>query len=393
MDDDRWYWIAWSQIPGIGPMTIARLKDRFGSLKVAWESDSGVLTESATLKGTALQQFKEYQATVDIDRLAETYARDNPNFWTPADDLYPTLLREIPAPPCALHYTGNVDLTENWGETLTVGIVGTRDPSEYGMRWTKTIAKVLAAEGVCIVSGLARGIDSIAHSACLEAGSRTIAVVGSGLDIIYPPENKALFRQIQERGTIVSEYPKGTSPDRGHFPQRNRIIAGLSRVILVMEAPQKSGALITAYAANDYGREIFVLPGSLDNPRCFGGLELISHGAHPILGVESLLERLLDLPNLTSRETPTQEHLAKPAKTPRSAAAKKTVPPPTTPPPQLPANMARIFDILPAEPTVFDTIVDLSNLPPHLVSSSLLELELMGLIVQLPGMHYQKLHR
>jgi DNA processing protein len=393
MDDDRWYWIAWSQIPGIGPMTIVRLKDRFGSLKAAWESDSGVLTESATLKGTALRQFKEYKATVDIDRLAEKYARDNPNFWTPADDLYPTLLREIPAPPCALHYTGNVNLAENRGEMLTVGIVGTRDPSEYGTRWTKTIAKVLAGQGVCIVSGLARGIDSIAHSACLEVGGRTIAVIGSGLDIVYPPENKALFQQIQESGTIVSEYAKGTSPDRGHFPQRNRIIAGLSRVILVMEAPQKSGALITAYAANDCGREIFVLPGSLDNPRCFGGLELISRGAHPILGVESLLERLLDLPTLTSGKPPTPERFTKPPKNPRSTTSKKTTPPPPPPLPELPADMARIFDILPDEPTVFDTIVDRSGLPPHLVSSTLLELELMGLIVQLPGMHYQKLHR
>ena len=216
------------------------------------------------------------------------------------------------------------------------------------------------------------GIDTQAHQGCLEAGGRTIAVLGTGLDVVYPLSNTYLYKQIQEQGLILSEYPANTKPARSNFPQRNRIIAGLSRAVLVMEAPNKSGALITARLANEFCRDVYALPGSLDNPNSIGCLGLLNRGAHVILSEGHLLEMLGAIPELD----------------PHSALEK---PLPALPVPTLEPALAKVLDAIAFEPTSFDIIVQQAALEAGSVSSALLQLELMGLVSQAPGMRYRKL--
>ncbi|MBE9042440.1 DNA-protecting protein DprA, partial [Oscillatoriales cyanobacterium LEGE 11467] len=278
-----------------------------------------------------------------------------------------------PSPPPVLYYQGQVKPEENAGETPMVAIVGTRYPTEYGRRWTRRLSAVLAKRGFTIVSGMAAGIDSVAHHACIESGGRTVAVFGTGVDVIYPPKNRSLYEQILESGLVLSEYPAGTKPDRAHFPQRNRIVAGLSRATIVTEAPTKSGALITAYIANDFNRDVYALPGSLDNENALGCLGLLSRGANVILGEGHLLEMLGDLPSLDVEKSPsTQLEM-------------------TPPPIDLEPELDRVLQAVPRESTAFDAIVQAAQMEAGTISGALVQLELLGLVTQLPGMRYQRI--
>lgn len=253
-----------------------------------------------------------------------------------------------------------------------VAIVGTRSPSDYGKRWTRRITETLVRQGFTIVSGLAEGIDTEAHRSCLAAGGRTIAVLGCGVDVIYPWSNRDLHQKISQMGLVLSEHPQGTKPDRTFFPRRNRMIAGLSRATLVMEAPEKSGGLITAHYANEYGRDVYALPGSLDNPRAIGCLRLISKGAHPILEDE-LIESLGLLPGFTPQ--PSHE-VTRPANLLPELE-------------QLLNQMARLCQEDATRSVAFDRLVQMSDLPAGSIAGLLLQLELEGLVTQLPGMRYQ----
>jgi DNA processing protein len=266
-----------------------------------------------------------------------------------------------------------VDQQENQGMKPMVAIVGTREPTDYGKRWTRKISAALAKKGFTVVSGMAAGIDTEAHKGCLEAGGRTVAVFGTGIDVIYPPRNKLLYETILDRGLVLSEYPAGTKPNRPHFPQRNRIIAGLSRAVLVMEAPTKSGALITAYQANEFCRDVYALPGSLDNPNAVGCLGLLNRGASVILSEGHLLDMLGAIPELDSGK---QLSLFE------SEPAKAT--------PELAPELAKVFQVLGIEPTPLDVIVQETGMTVAEVSGVLLQLELEGLVSQLPGMLYRR---
>ncbi|RMF69188.1 MAG: DNA-protecting protein DprA, partial [Cyanobacteria bacterium J069] len=283
MTDERAYWLAWSQIAGVGPTLLLRIYRHFGTLAAAWAASAAALEAVDGIGDMTARTIAAERLALDPAALWATHQQDNPDVWTPADADYPRLLLEIPGPPPLLYYRGQVALAENRGEVGLVAIVGTRHPSSYGERWTYRLVEALVQAGFTIVSGLAEGIDAIAHQACLDAGGRTIAVLGTGVNRVYPPSNRALAQQIDRQGLILSEYPRGTGPDRTHFPSRNRIIAGLCRATLVIEAGSKSGALITARVANDYGREVYALPGSLDNPQSRGCLEIIAGGAQIIL--------------------------------------------------------------------------------------------------------------
>lgn len=374
---ERSYWLAWSQIAGIGPVLLRRLEQYFGTLETAWVADSQELQLVEGLGAQLGLRIAEKRSTLNPQEFLEEHSQQNPHFWTPADPEYPRLLLETPNPPTVLYYRGKVNPLENQGVIPAIAIVGTRDPSPYGKKWTQRIATALAKQGFMIVSGMAAGIDTEAHRACLQVGQRTIAVVGTGVDIAYPPRNQGLYRDIVKQGLVVSEYPQGTPPDRSHFPQRNRIIAGLCRAILVMEAPSKSGALITAYVANEYNRDIYVLPGSLDNEKSLGCLGLVSRGAQLILGEDQLLEMLGELPNLDPLGSPPliQQELF-----------------PTVPPaaPQLPPNLAKVFQVIPVEAITLDAIAQTLQTSTAEVAGALLQLELMGLVTQLPGMRYQR---
>ena len=266
-------------------------------------------------------------------------------------------------------------MSENQGQIPGIAIVGTRFPTEHGKRWTKKISMGLAKSDFTVISGLAAGIDGQAHRSCLEAGGRTIAVLGTGLDLVYPPQNRQLFEEIAEKGLILSEYPVGTKPDRGNFPARNRIIAGLSRAILVMEAPEKSGSLITARYANEFCRDVYTLPNSPDVAEAKGCLTLIHNGAEVILSEETLLETLGAIPKLDI--APVLSLL-------ESWQSVESLP-------DLDPIALKILQAVPRSPTPFDTIIQNTGLSTGEVSAGLLQLELMGLVSQIPGMRYQRL--
>jgi DNA processing protein len=386
MSQERTYWLAWSQVSGVGPILIDRLYQRFGSLEAAWHVDAQTLLSIDGIGAQSLTKMITARAKIDPEQLLLAHSIDNPHWWAQLDPDYPRLLREIPSAPSILYYRGQVAIAENQGTTPTIAIVGTRDPSDYGKRWARKISTCLASKGFTIVSGMAEGIDTIAHSACLEAGGRTIAAVGTGVDLVYPPRNQKLWAEIQQHGLIVSEYVAGTPPDRPHFPARNRIIAGLSRVTIVIEAPIRSGALITAYQANDFGRDVYALPGSIDNPNSIGCLGLLSRGAQLILSLDHLTELIASIPQLNTSE---QLQLF-PTATSDLPAQLTGIRAKISPLPDLAPDLQQIWLLITDKPASFDEIVSQSQLSVANVSSVLLQLELLGLVTQLPGMRYQK---
>ncbi|MEG3843956.1 DNA-processing protein DprA [Microcoleus sp. herbarium14] len=382
MLEERAYWLAWSQINGIGPILLQRLQQHFDSLAAAWIAKPVDLMRVDGFGKQTIETTLQERSKLNPEEFIEKHIIKNPCFWTPADRDYPSLLLEIPSPPPVLYYRGNVDVKENKGITPTVAIVGTRSPSEYGRKWTRKFSAALAKNGFTVVSGLAAGIDTEAHTACLEAGGRTFAVLGTGVDIVYPKQNERLCDRILQQGLAISEYPAGTQPNKTNFPRRNRIIAGLSRATIVIEAPHKSGALITAYQANDFCRDVYVLTARLDDERSFGCLELLSKGAHPILpssdrllSEDRLLEMLGAMPKL---DTAQQLSLFAP-----NPVVEKPVP-------LLEPELAKVLSAIDSSTISFDTIVEVSGLEAGTVSSILLQLELMGLVSQLPGMRYQR---
>lgn len=367
---ERAYWLAWSKIPQIGPVLLKRIYQQFGTLAAAWEAPDMELLEVEGIGKQTITGIVAARQEVDPSKVLAEYQLKNPHFWTPSDPEYPKLLWEIPDPPPILHYLGNLTA---WAERSTVGIVGTRNPSAYGRRWAQKIGKALAEHGFTVVSGLADGVDAEAHRGCLASQGKAIAVVGTGVDVVYPPKNQSLYQEIIKSGLVVSEYPHGTRPDRAHFPSRNRIIAGLCRATIVIEAPEKSGALITAHQANEYCRDVFALPGSLDVPQSLGCLKLINTGAQIILGIDELISALGNMPGL-DRES-------------QIAVTQPAVQLPLLEPMQQSILEAIAF----GEPMGFDRLVEIVGLPTGEVSGALLQLELMGAIAQSPGMRYQRL--
>ncbi len=365
------YWLSWSQISGIGPISIQRLHQHFGSLEAAWQATPAQLGKVEGFGLQTLQKVVEQRSRLHPQQLFTQHQQENPHFWTPANTDYPRLLLEIPSPPPLLYYRGEIELSENSGQKPLVGMVGTRKPSDYGIRWTRKISTALVKHGFTVVSGLAEGIDTESHLAAIEGGGRTIAVLGTGVDVVYPAKNRDLYKRILSQGLIVSEYPAKTPPNRTHFPRRNRIIAGLCRAVLVMEAPIKSGALITANYANEFGRDVYALPGRIDDRPAQGCLKLLGQGATPILKeLDELLKMLGAIPQLDGVE-PCEEATQLPL-------------------PNLPPELQKVMDVMSTEPLPLDVIVLRTGMATGEVSSALLNLELMDLVSLLPGMYYQR---
>ncbi len=376
MASERAFWLAWSQITGVGPVLLQRLLAEFGSLSAAWVASPDQLQRVSGIGGRTLTTILSQRQALEPQQLLAEHQEQK--FWVPSDREYPRLLLEMGDPPPVLYYHGKISGTENQGITPTVAIVGTRDPSEYAKRWTRKIAYALAKNGFTVVSGMAEGIDTQAHIGCIEAGGRTVAVLGTGVDTPYPQRNHNLHQRISEQGLVLSEYPAGTQPHRSHFPKRNRIIAGLSRATLVMEAPSKSGALITAYQANEYGRDVYVLPNSLDNIRAVGCLGLLQRGAQAILGIGNLLNMLGAMPQLeTVKDVETVvSQSSKPS--PALTSVQET----------LVVALNKLIQEIGETGVPFDLIVEQTQLPIGELSSVLLQLELLGVVVQHPGMRY-----
>jgi DNA processing protein len=355
---DLAYWVGFQLIPGVGPARIARLRQAFGDLERAWDASSSDLAR-AGIDGRLCQVIAERRRGIDPSAEIAKIQRHDVTTIASVDSRYPDRLRQIDAAPAMLFARGKL---ESAGEK-TVAVVGTRRPTAYGRQITERLVIDLVQAGVTIVSGLARGIDSVAHRVTIDAGGRTVAVLGCGLDINYPPENASLSRQIvASGGAVISEYPLGTGPDAGNFPARNRIISGLSLGTLVIEAGEISGALITARVAAEQGRDVFAVPGPITSPASIGTHRLIQDGAKLVTGINDILEEL-DLgrveQQLVMRDL-------------------------------LPANdvEASLLRVLSHQPTHIDDVCRATTLAIATVSSTLSMMDLKGMVRQMGSMTY-----
>ena len=286
LDGRRKFWVGFGQTPFIGPTRLRRLIDHFGDVERAWNASQRELQE--VLDERSIESLLRTRAKLSLDREMERIERGGITVFTIGDATYPRLLAQIPSPPPVLYVRGTL-LAE---DALAIAIVGTRRATSYGREVTGRVATGLAEAGVTVVSGMALGIDAAAHHAALQAGGRTIAVLGSGVDIIYPAEHRSLAERIVENGALISDYPPGRKPDAPNFPARNRIISGLSLGVVVVEAPNRSGALITVDFAADQGREVFVVPGSVLSEKSAGCHRLLRDGARLATSADDILDDL-----------------------------------------------------------------------------------------------------
>lgn len=280
---------ALHHMEGIGWKTISLLVRQLERLHDIAELDEEALAMGFGLPRSKARAVREKMSRMDagnVERLAQSYADDGIGWVTVWDEAYPQLLKHTAQPPWVLYYRGNWRLVDK----PCLAMVGTRTPTAYGKLTAERLAREVSDAGLCVVSGLARGIDSAAHTGALEGSGGTIGVLGCSIDVVYPPENKPLYRQISERGLLISEYPRGTKSHPGLFPQRNRIIAGLSLGVVVVEAAEKSGSLITSDLALEESRDVFAVPGQISSPKSRGTLRLIQQGAKLVACAEDILE-------------------------------------------------------------------------------------------------------
>lgn len=357
MPDDKKYWIGFNLVRGIGAVRFQQILAYFGDLSVAWQAPTEAL-RSTGLPEKALKNFLQLRQEIDLDRYYESILEKDVTVLTLMDDAYPQLLKEIDQSPPVIYVRG--ELTP--ADEFSVAIVGTRRVTAYGQQITRDTSVFLAGHGLTVVSGLARGVDGLAHQQALQAGGRTIAVLGSGVDVIYPPEHRTLAEAIIENGAIISDYPLGTQPEGINFPPRNRIISGLSLATVVIEAGERSGALITADFAVEQGREVFAVPGNVLSPASKGTNQLIQKGAYAMVSPQEILD-VLDLSQVDAIKTARQV---------------------------LPADSmeAKILQVMDFEPIHIDDICNKVNLAIEKVSAALTMMELKGFVQHVGGMRY-----
>ena len=359
MDElERKYWIAFSRVPRIGRVRVAQLEGHFGSLRVAWDAPAAEL-RAAGLDAATASECTAARGRIDPDSELELLQRHGVQAITWHDDSYPRQLLEIYDRPPVLFVRGTLTPADEWA----VAVVGTRRVSVYGRQAAEDMARGLAANRVTVVSGLARGVDGVAHRAALEAGGRTIGVLACGLDMVYPPEHKRLAEQIIEQGALISDYAIGTQPRSEFFPRRNRILSGISLGVLIVEGDVKSGAMITARQALEQNREVFAVPGSVYSPNSRGTNKLIQDGeAKLTVDVQDVLAEL----NL-------------------SMAAHQIEMTELIPADETESVLLRFIN---GEPLHIDDVRRSSGLPIATVTSGLAMLELKGLVRQVGRMNY-----
>jgi DNA processing protein len=357
MQDERIYWVGFNLIKGIGTVRTRKLIDFFGHLSIAWGAPAEALKQ-AGLPEKSIEMLIQKRKLVDLNAVWDSINKKGIKILTWLDEAYPKRLQEIDQPPPVIYYRGSILPQDEWA----VSIVGTRRVTVYGRQITQDTALYLAGNGITIVSGLARGVDAIAHQAALDANGRTFAVLGSGVDIIYPPEHRKLADAILEHGALISDYSPGTQPDGVNFPPRNRIIAGLSRATIVIEAGETSGALITAKFSAEQGRDVFAVPGSILSPMSKGTNNLIQNGAFPMTNPQSVLE-VLNYSQVTEHQTARQELPSDPLE-------------------------ARILKALGYEPIHVDELAAQLGLPIAEITAALTMMELKGMVHQTGSMQY-----
>ena len=355
--EEKLFWIGFNKVKGIGSVRIRNLLDYFGKLSIAWEASAHDLRQSG-LGPKTIDAFLQERKSIDLIKEWDRIISLGIQVITVNEDSYPAKLKTIEQPPPVLYVKG--ELTKR--DDIAIAVVGTRHKTSYGKQVAVELSEFLAKNQITVVSGLARGIDSLAHESAINSGGRTIAVLGNGVDVIYPPEHRDLTMKIQSNGALVSEYFPGTPPDGVNFPPRNRIISGLSIATVIIEAGERSGALITAEFAANQGREVFAVPGSIYSINSKGTNRLIRDGAIPLLQYDELLNVLnLDMVS-------------------EFRYAKKV----------LPENEIEllIMQTLKEEPMHIDEIKAKLDLTMEKVSATLVMMELKGLVRQVSNMTY-----
>lgn len=361
------YRIAFSMIPFLGSRQLDRLHKYFGDFNRAWSSNEFELVRAGLLPKT-IRAILEHRSTIEPNRELERVYKAGIQVVTLQDDKYPRLLKEIADPPHLLYYQGILSEYQP-----TVAVVGTRKTTSYGREVARWLSSEIAKLGICVVSGLALGIDAIAHQSALDVQGSTIAVLGSGLDLIYPQANSRLAHSIIRSGALVSEFPLGTPAQKHHFPIRNRIIAGLSLGVVVIEGSNDSGSLITAKVALDYNREVLAVPGDIFRKTSEGTNKLIKLGARPVTSIEDVLEAF-NLDSLEKKATSELDNISDIDNNQQHT--------------HLSGEERTIISLLSREPRHIDEIVKLSKLQTNIINAALTTMELRGLIRHLGGMNY-----
>ena len=357
MMDEKPYWVGFNLVKGIGSVRLRLIREHFGDLQSAWDASRDQFL-ALGLHPKIVDNFINVRKNIDIETNYQKIISNGIKVVISGESNYPSRLNEIDQPPPVLYIRGDYQDDDFWA----VAIVGTRRITPYGRQIAEEISSYLAQNGITIISGMARGVDGIAHQSALAVGGRTIAVLGCGVDRIYPPEHRKLAHEIVHHGAMISDYPMGTPPDSANFPPRNRIISGLSMAVIVIEAGLKSGALITANYAADQGRDVFAVPGNIQAQQSKGTNLLIQQGAHPLLSGKDVLESL----NLD--RIPEKKH------------ARRTIP--------VDKEEALMLEVIGKEPIHIDEIRSKTGLPIETVSASLSLMELKGLVQQVGGMNY-----
>lgn len=347
---DRKYWLGFSLVPEIGTKRISLLRNWFGDLATAWSASESQLRQ-AGLEKSPITNLLTARKTLNLEAELEKVERIGAHLLTLVDEAYPPLLRELGDAPPILYVRGTL-LPE---DQRALSMVGTRKATVTGRDTAYNLSKQLVGYGITIISGLAHGIDSAAHRGAIEGGGRTIAVLGCGIDTFYPRDNQKLAMDIIKNGALISEFPVGTPPEARNFPRRNRVISGLALGVIVVEAPEKSGALITASVAAEQGREVFAIPGNIFNPNSSGTNRLIQDGAKLVMNVDDILSEFNIVRESVQTRTVTEQ-----------IAPSNTL-------------EAQILQHLSADPIHIDDLVRQLGLPVATVSSTLTILELKGL--------------
>ena len=372
-DEDTQFWLGLTKLEGLGVRGAHRLVEHFGSPQAAYMASLTEL-ESCGIPAHVAQSIFAQAGLKEAARDLEASAKTCCQVVAYSSDDYPARLKQIPDPPLVLYVRGDVKVLSRYA----LAIVGTRRPTAYGSQVAQRLARDLAQRQLVIVSGLARGIDSPAHRGALEAAGKTVAVLGSGIDVIYPRENKRLAEQVVECGALISEFPPGTSPAPENFPIRNRTISGLTLGVLVVEAAEYSGSLITARLALEQNREVFAVPGNITSAQSFGPNHLIKQGA-------KLVDEWMDVVEEFPAEIRMQ--LLPPVEASDEAAPKPQ--PGSLFEQSLTPDQKVVFEVLRADQALFvDAILTSTEIPQPRVMTALLELEMAGVIRQLPGKNF-----
>ncbi|HIJ79725.1 MAG: DNA-processing protein DprA [Desulfobulbaceae bacterium] len=359
-------WLNLILTPGLGAATIRKLLSYFGSPQQILAASKADLLRCKMLHDETIDSLHNKRTAMETQRQIDQAARQAVTILTWDDPAYPTLLREIHNPPLVIFVKGDPAIIENPG----IAVIGARAASTYGLQIAQSLSQELAGQGLTIISGMALGVDSAAHRGALNANGKTIAILGCGLDITYPKQNRGLYGQIAAHGALISEYPFGTPPDGFRFPARNRIISGLALGVVVVEAARHSGTLITAQLALDQGREVFAVPGRIDSVKSEGCHRLAQEGAKLVHSAKDIIDEIKlsireQSPSIPPVQAPVLEDLSREAQS--------------------------ILDFLDVYPKNIEEIIMATGFPANKINEELFMLEMQGAVVSLPGKQYQRL--